>query len=49
VAERLGDKPYHEALTVLTAIACAIWCCRGTTRRVWERPSPRWISCRTGV
>ena len=23
VAERLGDKPYHDALTVLTAIACA--------------------------
>ena len=23
VAERLGDKPYHEALTVLTAVACA--------------------------
>lgn len=23
VAERLGDKPYHDALTILTAIACA--------------------------
>ncbi len=23
VAERLGDKPYHDALTVLTAIACS--------------------------
>ena len=23
VAERLGNKPYHDALTVLTAIACA--------------------------
>ena len=23
VAERLGDKPYHDAMTVLTAIACA--------------------------
>lgn len=27
VAERLGDRPYHDALTVLTAIACS-------TRRV---------------
>ncbi|MBT5811255.1 MAG: LLM class flavin-dependent oxidoreductase, partial [Rhodospirillaceae bacterium] len=42
VAERLGDKPYHEALTVLTAIACATKTVRlGTSVLVlpWHDPA----------
>ncbi|MBT3333208.1 MAG: LLM class F420-dependent oxidoreductase [Rhodospirillaceae bacterium] len=42
VAERLGDKPYHDALTVLTAIACATKTVRlGTSVLVlpWHDPA----------
>ena len=42
VAERLGDKPYHEALTVLTAIACSTKTVRlGTSVLVlpWHDPA----------
>lgn len=42
VAERLGDRPYHEALTVLTAIACATETVRlGTSVLVlpWHDPA----------
>ena len=42
VAERLGDKPYHDALTVLTAIACSTKSVRlGTSVLVlpWHEPA----------
>ena len=42
VAERLGDKPYHDALTVLTSIACATKVVRlGTSVLVlpWHDPA----------
>jgi probable F420-dependent oxidoreductase len=42
VAERLGDKPYHDALTVLTAIACSTKTVRlGTSVLVlpWHDPA----------
>ena len=42
VAERLGDRPYHDALTVLTAIACATKTVRlGTSVLVlpWHDPA----------
>ena len=42
VAERLGDRPYHDALTVLTAIACATRTVRlGTSVLVlpWHDPA----------
>lgn len=42
VAERLGDKPYHDALTVLTAIACSTKTVRiGTSVLVlpWHHPA----------
>ena len=42
VAERLGNKPYHDALTVLTAIACATDAVRlGTSVLVlpWHDPA----------
>ena len=42
VAERLGDKPYHDALTVLTAIACSTERVRlGTSVLVlpWHEPA----------
>ncbi|MDA1098858.1 MAG: TIGR03619 family F420-dependent LLM class oxidoreductase [Proteobacteria bacterium] len=42
VAERLGDKPYHDALTILTAIACATKSVRlGTSVLVlpWHDPA----------
>ena len=41
VAERLGDKPYHEALTVLTAVAAQTTTVRlGTSVLVlpWHHP-----------
>ena len=42
VAERLGDRPYHDALTILTAIACATKTVRlGTSVLVlpWHDPA----------
>jgi probable F420-dependent oxidoreductase len=42
VAKRLGDRPYHEALTILTAIACATKTVRlGTSVLVlpWHDPA----------
>ena len=42
VAERLGDRPYHDALTVLTAVACATKTVRlGTSVLVlpWHDPA----------
>ena len=51
VAERLGNKPYHDALTVLTAIACAtetvrlgtsVLVCLGTIRRASGKWLPLW-------
>lgn len=42
VAERLGDRPYHDALTVLTAIACSTKTVRlGTSVLVlpWHDPA----------
>ena len=42
VAQRLGDKPYHDPLTVLTAIACATQTIRlGTSVLVlpWHHPA----------
>ena len=42
VAERLGDRPYHDALTILTAIACATETVRlGTSVLVlpWHEPA----------
>lgn len=42
VASRLGDKPYHDALTVLTAVACATRSVRlGTSVLVlpWHHPA----------
>jgi probable F420-dependent oxidoreductase len=42
VAERLGERPYHDALTILTAIACATQTVRlGTSVLVlpWHDPA----------
>ena len=42
VAERLGDRPYHDAMTVLTAIACSTKTVRlGTSVLVlpWHEPA----------